>query len=100
MGYGAFQNTEFSFHLLAGYDFGSTVNPDDYAYLKNLDHSLNISGSVYSSLDFGVSRKIGGKGSQVSLGLSLEIQPVTFHYLDKTESRTNVSIGPSIGFSF
>lgn len=99
IGYSAFLNSNYNFHLLAGYDFGTTVDPDDYAYLKDIDHSLNISGSLYSSLDLGISRKISQKGSKLSFGISLEIQPVNFHYFDRNESRTSITVGPFVGFS-
>lgn len=99
VGYGAFLNSKISFGIPVGYKY-MNINPDDYAYLKDLDHSLGISGNIYSSLDLGVSRKIGEKGSRISFGVALELQPIKFHYLDKTESRTAFTVGPYIGFSF
>lgn len=100
IGYGAFLKSKYSFNLLAGYDSGTTVNPEDYAYLRDMEHTLSISGNVYSSLDLGISRDIGKNGSKVSAGVSIEMQPLRYHYFDKTEAKTGVSIGPYIGFSF
>lgn len=99
VGYGAFLNSQISFGVPVGYNY-MNINPDDYAYLKDYDHSLGISGNIYSSIDLGGSRRIGERGSRISFGVSIEVQPIQFQYIERIESRTAFTVGPYIGFSF
>lgn len=106
IGYAFFANSTVNYNInpLAlnpegGIMYGE-VDVSEYEYLKDLDQTLAIKNRLFGAVDLGVSRKIGRNGGSVSLGVSLEIQPMQFHYLDKTESRTGVTIGPLIGFSF
>ena len=101
VGYGFFSKSTFIFGVLP--PSGSMYGEDDlsaYEYLKDLDHTLGVKGGVFCAMNFGISRKIGQKGSRITLGASLEIQPMTFKYVDKSEYRTGITIGPNIGFSF
>ena len=106
IGYAFFANSTANYNInpLAltpegGIMYGN-VDVSEYEYLKDLDHTVAIKGGIFGTIDLGVSRKIGRKGGAVSLGVSMEVQPMTFRYLNQTESRTGITIGPSIGFSF
>lgn len=106
IGYAFFANSTVNYNInpLALYPEGAIMYGDvdvsEYEYLKDLDHTLAIKSRLFGTIDFGVSRKIGKNGNSLSLGVSMEIQPMTFHYLDKTESRIGITIGPSMSFSF
>ncbi|MBQ9193328.1 MAG: hypothetical protein IJ156_06375 [Bacteroidales bacterium] len=101
-GYAFFGASQLSFGVLYGYEFGGdgTVNAGDYEYLRDLDHTLKVKGGVFGSIDLGMARRIGSKGGKISIGLSLEYQPVMFTYYKHVEKRTNLTIGPKIGLSF
>ena len=79
---------------------GGTFNPADYEYLRALDHSLGIKGNVYGSIDLGFARYMGTKGSKLSLGVSLDLQPVKFEYNGTSKDKFHYSVGPKAGFSF
>lgn len=98
MGYAFFSRTQMSFGLVY-YDDG-TVHPSDYEYLRDLDHTLNVKGSVYGAIDLGASLHLGKKGSKLSFGVSLDYQGVQFDYYRHSERRTNLTTGPRIGFTF
>lgn len=76
------------------------VDLSDFEYLKALDHSLGIRGGLFTSLNLGVSRKLGDKSSRVFVGLSWEFQPFTFEYNESRIEKLNSSIGPRIGIIF
>lgn len=101
-GYAFFKNTTFQYYVLPA-DYGSLYDPVDlseYEYLKDLDHTLVIKGRVFGTLDLGASCHFGKKGSKLSMGAFLDVQPVKFEYYKNREKRINTTAGLKIGFSF
>lgn len=99
IGYGFPGNSDFSFHVLTGYDFDADIEKQDYSYLEHLDHTLQIKGGIYAAINIGISRNMGVKDSKVSFGIRLDLQPVEFCYLNKTEHLMGITLGPYIGIS-
>lgn len=95
VGYAFFSRTQLSFGVMY-----RAVDPSDYEYLRDLDHTLNVKGNVYGSIDLGASAHLGKKGSRLSFGITLNCQPVRFDYYQHSERRTNLTAGPRIGFTF
>ena len=81
----------------SGYD---PIDMSKYAYLTDLDHTLGVKGSVFGTIDLGVSRHIGTKGGKISFGVFLDFQPVKFTYYKNEQKRINTTIGPKIGVTF
>lgn len=98
LGYAFFSDSSLNYGVLYGGD--GTIDASDYEYLRDLDHTLDVKGGVFGSIDLGVSRHIGTKGAKLSFGVSLDYQPVTFDYYKHSEKRTNLTVGPKIGMSF
>ena len=102
LGYALFSDSRLSYGVMPSYGFfgDGTVNASDYEYLKDLDTHLEVKGSIFGSVDLGVSRHIGTKGGKISFGVSLDYQPVTFGYYQNSQKRTNLTVGPKTGLSF
>ena len=98
LGYAFFSDSSLNYGVLYGGD--GTIDASDYEYLRDLDHTLDVKGGVFGSIDLGISRHIGTKGAKLSFGVSLDYQPVTFDYYKHSEKRTNLTVGPKIGMSF
>ena len=98
LGYAFFSDSSLNYGVLYGGD--GAIDASDYEYLRDLDHTLDVKGGVFGSIDLGVSRHIGTKGAKLSFGVSLDYQPVTFDYYKHSEKRTNLTVGPKIGMSF
>ena len=98
LGYAFFSDSSLNYGVLYGGD--GTIDASDYEYLRDLDHTLDVKGGVFGSIDLGGSRHIGTKGAKLSFGVSLDYQPVTFDYYKHSEKRTNLTVGPKIGMSF
>lgn len=98
LGYAFFSDSSLNYGVLYGGD--GTIDASDYEYLRDLDHTLDVKGGVFGSIDLGVSRHIGTKGAKLSFGVSLDYQPVTFNYYKHSEKRTNLTVGPKIGLIY
>lgn len=98
LGYAFFNSSSLNYGVLYGGD--GTIDASDYEYLRDLDHTLDVKGGVFGSIDLGVSRHIGTKGAKLSFGVSLDYQPVTFNYYKHSEKRTNLTVGPKIGLIY
>ena len=98
LGYAFFSDSSLNYGVLYGGD--GTIDASDYEYLRDLDHTLDVKGGVFGSIDLGVSRHIGTKGTKLSFGVSLDYQPVTFNYYQHSEKRTNLTVGPKIGLIY
>ena len=98
LGYAFFSDSSLNYGVLYGGD--GTIDASDYEYLRDLDHTLDVKGGVFGSIDLGVSRYIGTKGTKLSFGVSLDYQPVTFNYYQHSEKRTNLTVGPKIGLIY
>jgi hypothetical protein len=102
MGYAFFMNSKVSYNVVpsdGGFYYGEQ-DLSEYEYLKNLDHSLGIKGGVFGVLDLGAAVHIGNKGSKLSMGVSMDLQPVKFSYNNTVDRKFNFTVGPKIGFSF
>ena len=107
LGYAFFTSSRISYFVnpfaLTGPDGGILygVDTSEYEYLRNLDHSLGITGNVYSSVGGGASLHLGKKGGKLNFGVSLEFQPVKFSYYNHPQqSKINFTIGPKVGYTF
>ena len=103
LGYAFFKNSQIQYNVFPtedGYGFYYGVDMSPYEYLKYLDHTLGVKGGVFGILDLGAAVHIGHKGSKLSMGVSMDLQPVKFEYNGHTENRFNFTIGPKIGFIF
>ena len=98
LGYAFFNSSSLNYGVLYGGD--GTIDASDYEYLRDLDHTLDVKGGIFGSIDLGVSRHIGTKGAKLSFGVSLDYQPVTFNYYKHSEKRTNLTVGPKIGLIY
>ena len=98
LGYAFFSDSSLNYGVMYGGD--GTIDASDYEYLRDLDHTLDVKGGVFGSIDLGVSRHIGTKGAKLSFGVSLDYQPVTFNYYQHSEKRTNLTVGPKIGLIY
>ena len=98
LGYAFFSDSSLNYGVLYGGD--GTIDASDYEYLRDLDHTLDVKGGIFGSIDLGVSRHIGTKGGKISFGVSLDCQPVTFNYYQHSEKRTNLTVGPKIGLIY
>ena len=100
LGYAFFRNTSLHYTVLAT---GTAYDPIDmsaYEYLRDLDHTLGVKGSVFGTIDLGVARHIGTKGGKISIGVFLDVQPVKFTYYKNEQKRINTTIGSKIGVTF
>lgn len=97
LGFGIFAKSQLSYGVVFGYD---DSDKEDFAYLKDLDHTLGVKGPVFASIDVGYSLQVGKRGSKFSFGFSLDMQPVRFEYNQHKEMRTRFSFGPTVGFTF
>ena len=98
LGYAFFSDSSLNYGVLYGGD--GAIDASDYEYLRDLDHTLDVKGGIFGSIDLGVSRYIGTKGGKISFGVSLDYQPVTFNYYQHSEKRTNLTVGPKIGLIY
>ena len=104
LGYAFFKNSQIIFNVNPfpdGYGFYyGDVDLSEFEYLKDLDHTLGVKGSVFGVLDLGAAVHIGHKGSKLSLGVVMDLQPVKFQYINTSDRKFNFTVGPKIGFSF
>ena len=109
LGYAFFSNSSISYGVnpfaLTGPDGGIMYGLDtsEFEYLRDLDHSLGVKGNVYTSIGVGASVHLGKnkKGGKLNLGVSMDLQPVSFSYYNHPqEKKVNFSIGPKIGYTF
>jgi hypothetical protein len=109
LGYAFFSNSSISYGVnpfaLTGPEGGIMYGLDtsEFEYLRDLDHSLGVKGSVYTSIGVGASLHLGKKkkGGKLNLGVSMDLQPVSFSYYNHPqEKKVNFSIGPKIGYTF
>lgn len=104
LGYAFFKKSQIQYNVFPfedGYGFYyGDVDLSEFEYLKDLDHTLGIKGGVFGVLDLGAAVHIGNKGSKLSLGVVMDLQPVKFQYNNTTDKKLNFTIGPKIGFSF
>ncbi len=104
LGYAFFMNSTVNYYvnpLAVGTGFMyDPVDLSGYEYLRDVDHTLGVKGGVFGILDLGAAVHIGHKGSKLSMGVSMDLQPVKFEYNGHTENRFNFTIGPKIGFIF
>lgn len=96
LGYGFFPDTGFKFNIMPYSGYGELSK---YEYLRDLDHTLGVNGSVYSSIDIGVARNLS-QGSKITFALFFDSQYVNFKYLDKSSGVRNPSAGLKVGFIF
>ena len=61
---------------------------------------LGVRNSFFGTIDVGVSRRIGNHGGKLSLGVSLDLQPVQFKYNNSEQKKFAPTIGPSLKMSF
>ena len=75
--------------------------PPEYEHiLTDPAQTLEVRDSVFGTIDLGVSRRIGNRGSRLSLGVSLDLQPVKFNYNNSEQKMFAPAIGPSAKISF
>ena len=109
LGYAFFSNSSISYGVnpfaLTGPEGGIMYGLDtsEFEYLRDLDHSLGVKGNVYTSIGVCTSVHLGKnkKGGKLNLGVSMDLQPVSFSYYNHPqEKKVNFSIGPKIGYTF
>lgn len=93
LGYAFFSNHKFN------YTFDK--NEDPFNGSQELpDQNLDLKGGVYTTIDLGVFRRIGQKGTKFYGSLSYDLQPLTYKYLSQNITKNISSFGTNIGIVF
>ena len=102
LGYAFFSDTHFLYRWgqnSYGLNYGNV--PAEYEHiLTDPAQTLGVGNNVFGTIDLGVSRRIGNRGSKLSLGVSLDLQPVKFNYNNSEQKKFAPTIGPSAKISF
>lgn len=92
LGYSFFSNQKFNYVLNKGEDpFGSSELPDQ---------NLELKGGVYTTIDVGLYRSVGQRGTKLYVSLSYDLQPLTYKYLTQNVKENISSFGANIGIIF
>lgn len=102
LGYAFFSDTHYLNRLIvSGYGLYYGNVPAEYEHiLTDPAQTLGVRNSVFGTIDVGVSRRIGNHGGKLSLGVSLDLQPVQFKYNNSEQKKFAPTIGPSLKTSF
>ena len=76
------------------------IPPEFKHILTYPSQPLGVRNSVYGTIDVGVSRRIDNHGGKLSLGVSLDLQPVKFKYNNAEQKKFAPTIGPYLKMSF
>ena len=87
--------------IVSDYGFYYGTVPAEYEHiLTDPPQTLDVRNSVFGTIDLGVSRRIGHHGGKLSLGVSLDFQPVKFNYNNSEQKKFAPTIGPSAKINF
>lgn len=92
LGYAFFPDQKFN---LA---FDKNGKPYGGPQLPNQD--LRLKGGAYTTVDVGVSRRLGEGGTKLYVSLSYDLQPLTYTYLSQNVKKNISSFGTNIGIVF
>lgn len=101
-GYAFFSDTHFLYRWRLK-DFGLNYGnvPAEYEHiLTDPAQTLDVRNNFFGAIDLGISRRIGNRGSKLSIGISLDLQPVKFQYNNSAQKKFAPAIGPSAKISF
>ena len=102
LGYAFFSDTHYLYRwgqFSYGLQYGTV--PAEYEHiLTDPAQTLDVRNGIFGTIDLGVSRRIGNRGNKLSLGVSLDLQPVKFNYDNSTQKKFAPAVGPSIKLSF
>lgn len=102
LGYAFFSDTDFNYRwaqTYPGLQYGNL--PAEYQHiLTDPAQPLTIKNNVFGTIDLGVSRRIGNRGSKISFGVSLDFQPMRFQYDGMNQSKNEMRVGPFTKINF
>ena len=101
-GYAFFSDTIYNYGWVErtpGLHYGNV--PAEYEHiLTDPPKTLGIGNNFFGTLDLGVSRRIGNRGNRLSLGVSLDFQPMKFNYNNSTVKKFTPTVGPFAKLNF
>ena len=102
LGYAFFSDTHYLYRWgVASYGLNYGTVPAEYQHiLTDPPQTLGVSNGFFGTIDLGVYRRIGNHGGKLSLGVSLDLQPVKFKYDDTEQKKFAPAIGPYLKMAF
>ena len=101
-GYAFFSDTIYNYGWVErtpGLHYGNV--PAEYEhFLTDPPKTLGIGNNFFGTIDLGVSRRIGNRGNRLSLGVSLDFQPMKFNYNNSTVKKFTPTVGPFAKLNF